>query len=115
MACSVRHSTISEGLRLESGKRRMVDKENIVISNYHPSPSSQRYSLVNAAHYMPDHFPNMCGSSVSLSVNSEDTQSLDGMLIPRCSSECNFTRKPSGSDADCKRSSNQSLKVGMLS
>ena len=111
--CTVRHSSVSEGLRLETGKRRCHDNENVsLFRNYSTqTPVTQRYSLANPSHISPGSIPSLCGSSVSLSVK-DDTHSLDSLFLQRCSSESNFVRKGSG-DADYKRSSNQSLKVAM--
>ena len=111
-SCTVRHSSVSEGLRLEAGKRRCHDNENVALFRNYPGPQvNQRYSLANPPHILPENIPNLCGSSVSLSVK-DDTHSIDSLFLQRCSSETNFARKSSShSEVDYKRSSNQSLKV----
>ena len=109
-SCTVRHPSVAESLRMEEDKRLQDDRNVPVYRNLKTTspPSNQRYSLVNPQ-YIPENFAPLAASSISL---KDDAHSLNSYLLQRCSSENNFGRKTSThSDAEGKRSSNQSLKV----
>lgn len=108
-SCTIRHTSVAESLRMEEEKKLHDDRNVPVYRNLASSSSAnQRFSLVSTSQYIPDNFA-LSGSSISL---KDDTQSFNSYFLQRCSSENNFGRKSSShSEAETKRTSNQSLKV----